>query len=367
MNSEDNGQAVAALVPTGLADDQLLAVAAAAERRVDAINRIKILSLKVTNAHDWNDQGGKPYLGVSGAEKVARLFGISWRLNEPIREDYDDGHFDYSFKGFFTMGTAEIEVIGTRSSKDPFFVGSKDNPKPPSEIDRNDVKKGAMTNCLGNGISRLLGIRNMTWEELAAAGIKRDQIGKITYQDSDPNAAMKLPNYGRHKGQAMDDPTVPIDELRYYLSGAEKSISDPEKAKYKASNEKMRDALKAEIAKRDKPAPAPASTLTPAAVQYAPEPSAASVPPVADGEPTSGVPLSSTAPSEGYLLKVGRQKGQPLADQSDENLEWALAYYTGKMNSPANANSAYLDEWDTAIANIRCEILRRYPNEKINK
>jgi hypothetical protein len=249
---EENGQAVA-VVPTGLGDDQLLAVAAAAERRVEAIMRIKILSLKVTNAHDWNDQGGKPYMAVSGAEKVARLFGISWRLDPPVREDYDDGHFDYLFKGYFSMGTAEIEVIGTRGSQDPFFGGSKDKPIPPSEIDRNDVKKGAMTNCLGNGISRLLGIRNLTWEELAGAGIKREDVGKVTYRDSDPNATMKLPNYGRHKGQQMDDPAVPVEELRYYLAGAEKSIADPEKAKYKGLNEKMRDALKAEIAKREPP------------------------------------------------------------------------------------------------------------------
>lgn len=248
--SEDNGQQVA-VMPNGLVDDQLLAVAAAAERRVAAINRIKILSLKVTNAHDWNDQGGKPYMAVSGAEKVARLFGISWRLDEPVREDHDDGHFDYSFKGYFSMGTAEIEVIGTRSSKDPFFAGSKEKQVPPSEIDRNDVKKGAMTNCIGNGISRLLGIRNLTWEELDEAGIKKSNVGKVTYRDSDPNAAMKLPNYGKFKGQSLDDPSVPIDELRYYLSGAEKSIADPEKAKYKTNNEKMRDALKQEIAKRE--------------------------------------------------------------------------------------------------------------------
>lgn len=251
MGDENNNGDAVSVMPTGLVDDQLLAVAAAAERRVDAIIRIKVLALKVTNAHDWNDQGGKPYMGVSGAEKVARLFGISWRLDEPIREDHDDGHFDYSFKGYFSMGTAEIEVIGTRSSKDPFFVGSKDRAIPPSEIDRNDVKKGAMTNCIGNGISRLLGIRNLTWEELGEAGIKRENVGKVTYANSDPNAAMKLPNYGTYKGRQLDDPAIPVNELRYYLSGAEKSIADPEKAKYRQINEKMRDALKAEIVKRE--------------------------------------------------------------------------------------------------------------------
>jgi hypothetical protein len=248
--SDDNGP-VTALTPVGLGDDQLIAVAAAAERRIEAVNKIKRLALRVTNERDWRDQGGNPYCQVSGNEKVARLFGVSWRLDEPIRENHEDGHFSYSFKGYFSMGTAEIEVIGTRSSKDPFFSGSKDKPIPPSEIDSNDVKKGAMTNCLGNGISRLLGIRNLTWEDLKAAGIDREKVGKVSYRDSDPQAALKLPNYGKHKGQALDDPAVPTDELRYYLSGSEKSIADPAKAQYKAKEEKLRDALKAEIAKRE--------------------------------------------------------------------------------------------------------------------
>jgi hypothetical protein len=40
----------------------------------------------------------------------------------------------------------------------------------------------AMTNLLGNGITRLLGIRNLTWEDLEKyAGIKKDQVGKIEY------------------------------------------------------------------------------------------------------------------------------------------------------------------------------------------
>lgn len=246
--SEENALAVPV---HSIGDDQLLAVAEAAERRVDAVNRIKNLSLRVTNHQDWTNQGGKPYMQVSGAEKVARLFGISWRLDEPTREDHQDGHFSYTFKGYFSMGSAEIEVVGTRSSSDPFFLGSKDNPKPPSEIDRNDVKKGAMTNCIGNGISRLLGIRNLTWDELKAAGISKDQTGTVNYKSSDPQAAQTLPNYGGHKGKSIDDPSVPVDALKYYLAGAEKSIADPAKSKFKAKEERLRDAIKAELAKRE--------------------------------------------------------------------------------------------------------------------
>jgi hypothetical protein len=45
-----------------IADDNLLRVAEMAERRIDAVIKIKQMALKVTNANDWNDQGGKPYL-----------------------------------------------------------------------------------------------------------------------------------------------------------------------------------------------------------------------------------------------------------------------------------------------------------------
>jgi hypothetical protein len=77
-----------------------------------------------------------------------------------------------------------------------------------------------------------------------------------TVRQDKPVSATKLPNYGHHKGQPMNDPAIPLSELKYYLEGAEKSLADPTKEKYKANNEKMRDALKAEIAKREAPTPA---------------------------------------------------------------------------------------------------------------
>ena len=45
-----------------------------------------------------------------------------------------------------------------------------------------DVKKSAYTNCIANGVSRLLGIRNMTWPELAEAGILKENAGKVDYK-----------------------------------------------------------------------------------------------------------------------------------------------------------------------------------------
>jgi hypothetical protein len=183
------------IVPV-IASDTLIAIAEQAEKRADAMNKIKRVAIKLTNRFDWTDQGGKPYLQVSGAEKIARMFGISWRIDEPEMDREESGHFAYSYKGYFSLAGATIEAIGTRSSKDGFFKkfdwSEKDKDGnsikielPASEIDKGDVKKSAYTNCIGNGITRLLGIRNMTYEDLLEfAGLTKDMIAKIDYKKS---------------------------------------------------------------------------------------------------------------------------------------------------------------------------------------
>lgn len=170
-----------------LSNEGLLQLAERAEKQVAAIRKIKGVVLAVTNSQDWVDQNGKPYLQASGGEKVARLFGISWRIDEPVLEVEPDGHFQYTYKGYFSLSGATIEVIGTRSSKDGFFkrYSNTDGEKvalPPSEIDKGDVKKSALTNLIGNGITRLLGIRNLTWEEVQAGGIERGKSNKVDYK-----------------------------------------------------------------------------------------------------------------------------------------------------------------------------------------
>lgn len=168
-----------------MANDQILVMAEAAERRIQAINKIKTIALKVTNPGDWVDESGKPYLQVSGAEKVGRLFGISWRVEPPTMIPEDDGHYSCMHKGRFSMGAVEIEAIGLRSSRDPFFSRKKERDIPPSEVDRTNVIMASYTNCVGNGITRLLGIRNLTYEDLKAAGIDTDKIKKVERQTAE--------------------------------------------------------------------------------------------------------------------------------------------------------------------------------------
>ena len=170
-----------------IADDNLIAVAEAAEKRIEAMRKIKQLALRMTGPQDWTDQGGKPWPWASGAEKIGRLFGISWRIDEPELEREEGGHFVYTYKGYFTLAGVTIETIGSRSSKDGFFKkyqgkGNERIELPPSEIDRGDVKKSAYTNLLGNGIMRILGMRNLSWEDLETAGISREAVTKVAYK-----------------------------------------------------------------------------------------------------------------------------------------------------------------------------------------
>lgn len=173
---------------TPITNNTLVELAEQAEKRIDAMNKVKRVAIKLTNPHDWTDQGGKPYLQVSGAEKIARMFGVSWRISEPTKDSFEGGHYSFTYKGYFSLAGATIEAIGTRSSKDGFFkkYGYDNGTKtelPASEIDPGDVKKSAYTNCIGNGITRLLGIRNLTYEDLAEfAGITKEQIAKVGYK-----------------------------------------------------------------------------------------------------------------------------------------------------------------------------------------
>lgn len=213
-----------------IADDTLIAVAKMAEARIDAVIKIKQLALKVTNATDWTDQQDKPYLQVSGAEKVANLFNISWSFltAEPLYEEEPDGHYTFTFKGRFSMGGRSIEVEGSRSSKDSFFKqniyknGQFDREKTVDERDnKRDVKMAALTNLLGNGITRLLGIRNLTWEDLEKfASIKKEDVGKVKYKTK---GEMKPP---QEKGVGSSEPEKPEAELRSELESMCKVLGE---------------------------------------------------------------------------------------------------------------------------------------------
>ncbi len=199
-----------------IADDFLIQVAEHAERRIDAVMKIKKVALKVTNPRDWTDQQGNPYLMASGSEKIANLFNISWRIDEPVYEEDPDGHYTYSYKGHFSLGSRTTEAEGSRSSRDGFFnqysYEEKEGKKEKKEIqisertNKRDVKMAALTNLLGNGITRILGIRNLTWEDLKEfANITKDQVTNIQYKKAGEKPPIIMPSEKKNGEQKPKD------------------------------------------------------------------------------------------------------------------------------------------------------------------
>jgi hypothetical protein len=131
--------------------------------------------------------GGKPYLQESGATKVARLFGISIQvIGKPLVECDRDGYKTYTYSARFILRDQFVECDGSRSMREDFFAGKPDangKIKKPDEIDERDVKMAAYTNCINNGVKRLIpNLRNIDTATLEKAGLDVSKIKGYTFK-----------------------------------------------------------------------------------------------------------------------------------------------------------------------------------------
>lgn len=172
---------------TGLLDtsaDNIMYLAEKADKMITAMNKIMSAALKITSEHDWTLIGGKPYLQESGATKVARLFGISWQIGSPKIECDAEGYKTFTYKGRFEMRGQFIECEGSRSMKDDFFGGKPDKRKPVDEISERNVRQAAYTNCINNGIKRIIpGLRGIDVKTLEEAGLDTNKISGYTFKE----------------------------------------------------------------------------------------------------------------------------------------------------------------------------------------
>lgn len=180
---------------TGLLDtsaDNIMYLAEKADKMITAMNKIMSAALKITSEHDWTLIGGKPYLQESGATKVARLFGISWQIGSPKIECDAEGYKTFTYKGRFEMRGQFIECEGSRSMKDDFFGGKPDARKSVDEISERNVRQAAYTNCINNGIKRIIpGLRGIDVKTLEEAGIDTGKIKGYTFKDGGKGGSSK--------------------------------------------------------------------------------------------------------------------------------------------------------------------------------
>lgn len=177
-----------------VSDMSIEMVIAEAEKRVEIMKRILGVAVKRTNPTDWVDQQGKPYLGASGCEKVAPLFGVKMEAVVNQREEREDDkgkYYIYTFQARFWWKAGDIEAIGTCSSRDKFFAWDREAKafKPLHDVDETNIKKAAYSNLMVNGVTRVLGIRSLTWDDLAQFGVNKEGVAKVEYNkgaSSDP-------------------------------------------------------------------------------------------------------------------------------------------------------------------------------------
>lgn len=181
--------------------DNILYLAERAEKYIEATNKIMTAALRITTEHDWILIGGTPYLQETGATKVARMFGISVALlGEPIVECDPQGYKRFTYRARFYLKDQFIECEGSRSMRDDFFAKTQNGLKHPDEIKERDVKMSAYTNCLNNGIKRLIpGLRNLDTKTLTDAGLDVSKINGYTF---------KTGSQGGNSGNAEDSGLV---------------------------------------------------------------------------------------------------------------------------------------------------------------
>lgn len=153
------------------------------ERRNAYYNKLLSVAISCTSDRDWIDESGNPFLLSSGSEKVGRRLGLS--VGDVIQEcenfeDEKGKHYIYTTMGRVSLpgNNDSIECIGTCSSRDKFFGKVRGEYRNISDVDRTNIKKKSYTNFFGNGVRKLLGLNNLTWEDLGRAGITRE--GKTT-------------------------------------------------------------------------------------------------------------------------------------------------------------------------------------------
>ncbi len=190
MRAMDTGSQNTGLLDTSA--ENIMYMAEKADKMITAMNKIMQAALKITSEHDWTLIGGKPYLQESGATKVARLFGISWKIGDPRIECDAEGYRTFTYKGRFEMRGQFIECEGSRSMKDDFFGGKPDSRKSVDEISERNVRQAAYTNCVNNGIKRIVpGLRGVDAKTLEGAGLDISKIKGYIFKEGNKGGSAK--------------------------------------------------------------------------------------------------------------------------------------------------------------------------------
>lgn|SRR5574342_163591 len=200
---------------------------------VDGVRKEALARTKVQHWLCRTAKGGAKTFSLMGpgAERIRTVAPIGFinmtRREDPFTKESGQG-FTIYFNADVYLGSPRagvLPVIGTCSSDDEFFSTSHvelpynaENPEhrlaletgegnlrdgdktiyirrriPASEVTKENIEKSALTNLIVNGVTRVLGIRAISADELKEVGIDPEKIGGFEYGSGKAAAGVMTP------------------------------------------------------------------------------------------------------------------------------------------------------------------------------
>ena len=144
-----------------------------AQKRVKWMDELVSMSLSRLRPGDIVSLEGRPYINADGCYKIARLFGMKIKYaGLPQKVDAQDkkgAYFYFIHAATISLPNAmdSVDVIGNCSSRDPFFGKAAGVWRQLEDVDVLDIMQKAQTNTDRKGIAKLLGLNNITWDDVA--------------------------------------------------------------------------------------------------------------------------------------------------------------------------------------------------------
>jgi hypothetical protein len=168
-----------------LATADVKSVVKSIEDKARAILKIKVALLQLCPPDTIRDFGGRPYIEENGALWLLGPMQVEMTPPEVSHEKHDDGTYSYFVAGQARcnlLGTGWVPIVGSRWSGDRFFsAGSK-------PVDPGDILKAAYTSYRVRAIKDTTGLDGLSWDDIKAAGIKRDNVRAVEFDQSRQHA-----------------------------------------------------------------------------------------------------------------------------------------------------------------------------------
>lgn len=214
-----------------------------AEKKANFVKAIRKAAVQQTYATDWlarklRDGSYSFDLMGPGAERVHTFapigfMGMARTVEEWTKEDGRGYTIRYEAQVYLGPKTHPLPVIGTCSSDDDFFSTehvelpyNADNAEhaeylesgegrlsqdrktlyikrriPSSEVTRENIDKSALTNLVVNGVTRILGIRRMSADQLKEWGIDVSKIATVDYGSKREQSGRLSPAEEQRRGE----------------------------------------------------------------------------------------------------------------------------------------------------------------------